>query len=82
MSNILCSLILETFLYTHPMHHHINDVWKKYEEHEVTHSVVHYLFSIDVLLAEKGYARATDIAKMLGITPGSCSISLKKLIKK
>jgi DtxR family transcriptional regulator, Mn-dependent transcriptional regulator len=68
--------------YTFCMHHHINDVWKKYEEHEITHSIVHYLFSIDALLTEKGYARAVDIAKMLGITPGSCSISLRKLIKK
>jgi Mn-dependent DtxR family transcriptional regulator len=56
-----------------------NQVWKEYEENQLTHSAAHYLMTIHELLAELGYARVTDIAKRLNITRGSCSISLKPL---
>ncbi len=56
-----------------------NEVWKHFEENEITHSAAHYLMTINTLLAEHGYARVTDIAKHLNITRGSCSISLRPL---
>lgn len=56
-----------------------NEVWKEYEENQLTHSAAHYLMTIQELLEEHGYARVTDIAKRLNITRGSCSISLKPL---
>lgn len=59
-----------------------NDVWKEFEDNQVTHSAAHYLMTINELLEEHGYARVTDIAKRLNITRGSCSISLKPLKKR
>ncbi len=56
-----------------------NEVWKEYEENQLTHSAAHYLMTIHELLKDHGYARVTDIAKRLNITRGSCSISLKPL---
>jgi len=61
---------------------HLNEVWKEYDEWEVTHSILHYLFAIDELHRNKWYARAVDIANNLNITAWSCSISLKNLLKK
>lgn len=59
-----------------------NLFWKEFESVEVTHSSVHYLFAIDKLLWQNGYARAVDISKELNITAWSCSIWLKNLLKK
>jgi Mn-dependent DtxR family transcriptional regulator len=56
-----------------------NDVWKEFEDNQITHSAAHYLMTIRQLLDDHGYARVTDIAKTLNITRGSCSISLKPL---
>ncbi len=59
-----------------------NEVWKSFEENQLSHSAAHYLMTINTLLAEHGYARVTDIAKHLNITRGSCSISLRPLKKR
>jgi DtxR family Mn-dependent transcriptional regulator len=64
------------------MIHTINQFWKEFDGTEITHSIAHYLLSIDALLSEKGYARGVDIAHALAITAGSCSIGLKSLQKK
>ena len=58
------------------------DVWKEFEDNQITHSAAHYLMAIKQLLEDYGYARVTDIAKSLNITRGSCSISLKPLKKR
>ncbi|HMP72959.1 MAG TPA: metal-dependent transcriptional regulator [Kiritimatiellia bacterium] len=58
------------------------EVWKEYEENQISHSAAHYLMTIHELLENQGYARVTDIAKRLNITRGSCSISLKALKKR
>lgn len=59
-----------------------SSVWKKFDENKITHSAAHYLFAIEALLEENNYARAVDIARRLDITPGSCSVWLKSLLKK
>ncbi|WFB34337.1 metal-dependent transcriptional regulator [Kiritimatiellota bacterium B12222] len=59
-----------------------HDVWKEFEDNQITHSAAHYLMAIKQLLEDHGYARVTDIAKSLNITRGSCSISLKPLKKR
>ena len=59
-----------------------NEVWKEFEDNQITHSAAHYLMTIHELLQDQGYARVTDIAKRLNITRGSCSISLKPLKKR
>ena len=60
----------------------IHSVWKEYDWNEITHSATHYLFAIKDLLETNGYARMTDISRKLEITPGSCSIGIKSLLKK
>jgi len=57
-------------------------VWKEFEGNEVTHSMAHYLMAIKELLRRQGYARVTDVARELEITPGSASVSLKTLKSK
>lgn len=46
---------------------------------EITHNAAHYLTVIQELLGTNGYARLTDIAKKLEISPGSCLTTLKKI---
>lgn len=48
-------------------------------DHELTHSMVHYLLTIHKLKETKGYARVTDIAKDMGLTKGSVSTALNNL---
>ena len=52
------------------------------EKNILSHSDTHYLIAIKELRKELGYARLTDIAHKLKITPGSCSLKLKTLRKK
>jgi DtxR family Mn-dependent transcriptional regulator len=52
-------------------------------EHEpVSHAVAHYLVTVSELLEEYGYARVSDVARRIGITRGSASITLKGLRQK
>ncbi|MBN1478185.1 metal-dependent transcriptional regulator [Candidatus Sumerlaeota bacterium] len=55
------------------------DVWKQFEENEVTHSGAHYLMAVETLLRQQGYARVSDVARFLEVTTGSASVSLKAL---
>jgi Mn-dependent DtxR family transcriptional regulator len=52
-------------------------------EHEpVSHPVAHYLVAIQELLEEYGYARVSDVARRVGNTRGSASITLRSLREK
>lgn len=53
--------------------------WKEFENNEITHSMAHYLMAIHELHKRQGYARVTDVARELEITPGSASVSIKTL---
>lgn len=55
------------------------DVWKQFEENDITHSAAHHLLAVMELREKKGYARVTDVAKHLNITTGSASTNLKSL---
>ena len=55
------------------------DIWKKFEENNITHSAAHPLVTILELREKRGYARVTDVARDLNITTGSASINLKAL---
>ena len=55
------------------------DVWKAYEENELTHSAAHHLMAVHELRQQNGYARVSDIAKHLQITKGSVSSAMKHL---
>ena len=55
------------------------EVWRAYEENELSHSAAHHLLSIHELRRQSGYARVSDIAKHLSITKGSVSTAMKLL---
>ena len=55
------------------------DIWKKFEENNITHSAAHHLVTILELREKRGYARVSDVARDLNITTGSASINLKAL---
>ena len=55
------------------------EVWRAYEENELSHSAAHHLMAIHELREEYGYARVSDIAKHLSITKGSVSTAMKHL---
>ena len=57
----------------------MHDVWKQFEENDITHSAAHHLLAILELKDKRGYARVTDVAKHLNITTGSASTNLKSL---
>lgn len=58
------------------------DVWKQFEENNITHSAAHHLLAIQELKGTRGYARVTDVARHLNITTGSASTNLKSLKSK
>lgn len=55
------------------------DVWKQFEENDITHSAAHHLLAVLRLRESRGYARVTDVARFLNITTGSASTNLKSL---
>jgi DtxR family Mn-dependent transcriptional regulator len=55
------------------------DVWKSYEENELSHSAAHHLMAIHDLRTQHGYARVSDVAQHLKITKGSVSTAMKHL---
>ena len=57
----------------------MHDVWKQFEENNITHSAAHHLLAILELREKRGYARVTDVARHLNITTGSASTNLKNL---
>jgi DtxR family transcriptional regulator, Mn-dependent transcriptional regulator len=57
----------------------MKEVWKKFDEVELTHSSVHHLMAMHELLKKNGYVRGVDIANHLNISRSSVSITLKKL---
>ncbi|RMD50599.1 MAG: metal-dependent transcriptional regulator [Ignavibacteria bacterium] len=55
------------------------EIWKKFEDTELTHSSFHHLWAIYELLQKFGYARGSDVSRHLKISRGSAFITLKKL---
>lgn len=60
----------------------MKEVWKKFDQVELTHSSVHHLMAMHELLKNNGYVRGVDIANHLNISRSSVSITLKKLKSK
>ena len=57
----------------------MDDVWKKFKQNPISHSAAHHVVAIVELLERYGYARVSDVAKVLNITRGSASLTLKEL---
>jgi DtxR family Mn-dependent transcriptional regulator len=60
----------------------MKDIWKKFEQTELTHSSIHHLLAINSLLKENGYSRSVDVANHLNISRASVSITVTKLREK
>jgi DtxR family Mn-dependent transcriptional regulator len=58
----------------------MKEMWKKFDEVELTHSSIHHLMAMHELLKQHGYVRGVDISKYLNISRSSVSITLRKLI--
>ncbi len=57
------------------------DIWKEFDQNVITHSAAHHLMAIDDLVSRLGYARVSDVARLLNITRGSVSLSVRPLKK-
>jgi Mn-dependent DtxR family transcriptional regulator len=55
------------------------DVWKRFGEKEVSHSMAHYLQTVATLKREKGHARVGDIADMLGVSKSGVTSMIRSL---
>jgi Mn-dependent DtxR family transcriptional regulator len=55
------------------------DVWKRFSEKEVSHSMVHYLQAVAAMKAEKGYARVSDVAGHLGVSKSGVTSMMQSL---
>jgi DtxR family Mn-dependent transcriptional regulator len=60
----------------------MKELWKKFDEVELTHSSVHHLLAMQALLKKNGYVRGVDISNYLNISRSSASITLRKLVVK
>lgn len=55
------------------------EVWKRYHEKELSHSMAHYLQAVAGLKRDKGYARVGDIADRLGVSKSGVTSMLRSL---
>lgn len=55
------------------------DIWKRFGEKEISHSMAHYLQAVAALKAEKGHARVGDIADHLGVSKSGVTSMLRSL---
>ncbi|HNR32151.1 MAG TPA: metal-dependent transcriptional regulator [Candidatus Hydrogenedentes bacterium] len=56
--------------------------WRDFDNNPVTHSMAHYLMAINRLRKEFGYARSTDVARVLAVSRGAASMALAQLKKR
>ena len=52
---------------------------RKFDSNGLTHSVTHHLLAVDEGISTHGYARVTDIARLLEVTRGSVSVTMQSL---
>jgi len=55
------------------------DIWKRFGEKEVSHSMAHYLQAVASLKADKGHARVGDMAEHLGVSKSGVTSMLRSL---
>lgn len=58
------------------------DIWKRFGEKEVSHSMAHYLQAVAALKKEKGHARVGDIADNLGVSKSGVTSMLRSLVRR
>jgi Mn-dependent DtxR family transcriptional regulator len=55
------------------------DVWKRFGEKEVSHSMAHYLQAVATLKRDKGHARVGEMAEHLGVSKSGVTSMLRSL---
>src|SRR6185295_14939743 len=55
------------------------EIWKRFNDKELTHSMAHYLQAVAGLKEEKGHARVGDIADRLGVSKSGVTSMLRSL---
>jgi Mn-dependent DtxR family transcriptional regulator len=55
------------------------DIWKRFGEKEVSHSMAHYLQAVATLKRDKGHARVGEIAEHLGVSKSGVTSMLRSL---
>jgi len=55
------------------------EIWKRFGEKEVSHSMAHYLQAVATLKAERGHARVGDIAEHLGVSKSGVTSMMRSL---
>lgn len=55
------------------------DIWKRFGEKEVSHSMAHYLQAVASLKGGKGHARVGDIAEHLGVSKSAVTSMIRGL---
>jgi DtxR family transcriptional regulator, Mn-dependent transcriptional regulator len=55
------------------------EIWKRFNDKELTHSMAHYLQAVAGLKEEKGHARVGDIAERLGVSKSGVTSMLRSL---
>lgn len=58
------------------------DIWKRFGEKEVSHSMAHYLQTVAALSMETGRARVGEIAEQLGVSKSGVTSMLHQLEKR
>jgi DtxR family Mn-dependent transcriptional regulator len=55
------------------------EIWKRFNDKELTHSMAHYLQAVAGLKQDKGHARVGDIADRLGVSKSGVTSMLRSL---
>lgn len=55
------------------------EIWKRFGEKEVSHSMAHYLQTVAAITADKGQARVGEIAEQLGVSKSGVTSMLHQL---
>lgn len=55
------------------------EIWKRFHEKELTHSMAHYLQAVGSLTREKGDATVSDIADRLGVSKAGVTSMMRSL---
>src|SRR5438552_18893534 len=55
------------------------EIWKRFNDKELTHSMAHYLQAVAGLKEEKGHARVGEIADRLGVSKSGVTSMLRSL---
>lgn len=57
----------------------VANLWRAFEDNEITHSAAHYLLAIAALQKAQGAPRAADVARHLAVSRAAASLQLRAL---